>query len=107
MNWTCPWLDDYRLAANSDAHSLAPRCEGREFSAEPDFSRRPARPGTGSDPAAAIDFYPDDDKYCLDGRRNYGAHFAGGTPGEHDGSHPECGKTLMIGYVYRVAYRGG
>ena len=77
MNWTCPWLDNYRLAADSDAHSLAPRCEGREFSAEPDFSRRPARPGTGSDPAAAIDFYPDDDKYCLDGRRNYGAHFAG------------------------------
>lgn len=42
------------------------------------------------------------DKHYLDGRRKYGAHFAGGTPA----NATECGKTVMIGYVYLVAYRG-
>jgi hypothetical protein len=107
MNWACPSLGDYRLAAHSDAHSPGAEVRGpREFSAAPDFfslasAREPAWPG-GRDRLLSSMM----DKRYLDCRRKYGVHFAGGTAGEHDGSRPEYGKTLMIGQVYRVTYRG-
>ena len=102
MNWTCPSIAWRPTLMPIPRHRGAgPRVQrGARFLLDgqrlgPAVARRPR-----STSIAMMD------ECCLDGRK-YGVHFAGGTPGEHDGSHPECAKTLMIGYVYRVAYRGG
>jgi DNA helicase II / ATP-dependent DNA helicase PcrA len=75
MNWTCSSVDDYRLATSSAAHSTRRPERGPARSAQRPISSRGRRPRTCSAARAAVEFYPDDDRHYLDGRRKYGVHF--------------------------------
>ncbi len=104
MNWTCSFLDSYRLVSNSDAHS-APML-GREattFATELDYFSMAQALRTGAGLAGTIEFYPEEGKYHLDGHRKCGVCFEPDQTREHDGICPQCAKPLTIGVAHRVA----
>jgi DNA helicase-2/ATP-dependent DNA helicase PcrA len=77
--------------------------EATTFGTELDYFSMADALRSGSGLAAAIEFYPEEGKYHLDGHRKCGVRFEPGQTKEHDGTCPECGKPLTIGVAHRVA----
>ncbi len=103
MNWRCSSLDRYRLVSNSDAHS--PPMLAREattFDVPVDYFAMADALRTGDGLAGTIEFYPEEGKYHLDGHRKCGIRFEPAQSKAHDGTCPQCGKSLTIGVLHRV-----
>jgi uncharacterized protein (TIGR00375 family) len=103
MNWRCSSLDRYRLVSNSDAHS--PPMLAREattFDVPVDYFAMADALRTGAGLAGTIEFYPEEGKYHLDGHRKCGIRFEPEQSKAHDGTCPQCGKSLTIGVLHRV-----
>jgi len=103
MNWRCSSLDRYRLVSNSDAHS--PPMLAREattFDTGVDYFAMAGALRTGEGLAGTIEFYPEEGKYHLDGHRKCGIRFEPEQSKAHDGTCPQCGKSLTIGVLHRV-----
>jgi len=104
MNWSCSFLDRFRLVSNSDAHS--PEKLGREanlFDCELSYramyeALKYDRGFTGT-----IEFFPEEGKYHLDGHRKCGIVWTPEETLRHDGICPVCGKPVTKGVMYRVS----
>ena len=104
MNWSCSFLDSYRLVSNSDAHS--PPMLGREateFSTELDYFAMAGALRTGAGLEGTINFYPEGGRYHLDGHRKCGVRCEPAESRTLGGNCPGCGKPLTIGVLHRVA----
>lgn len=107
MNWTCSFLDRFRLVSNSDAHS--PEKLGREanlFDTELSYdgiygALKYDRGFTGT-----IEFYPQEGKYHYDGHKKCGIMWNPLETAMHNGICPVCGKGVTRGVMYRVAELG-
>ncbi|MGE5134980.1 MAG: UvrD-helicase domain-containing protein [Gemmatimonadota bacterium] len=103
MNWSCSFLDSYRLVSNSDAHS--PPMLGREatvFSTELDYFAMAGALRTGAGLEGTINFYPEGGRYHLDGHRKCGVRCEPADSRTLGGNCPACGKPLTIGVLHRV-----
>jgi uncharacterized protein (TIGR00375 family) len=104
MNWTCSFLDRYKLVSNSDAHS--PDRLGREanlFDCELSYdgilsSLRGERGFDGT-----IEFFPQEGKYHYDGHRKCGICWDPLETIKNGGICTVCGKPVTAGVMYRVA----
>ncbi len=104
MNWMCSVLDSYRLVSNSDAHS--PPMLGREattLQTDLDYFAIRRALETGDGLAGTVEFFPEEGKYHLDGHRKCGVRFTPAQTRACGGNCPECGKTLTVGVLHRVA----
>ena len=104
MNWTCSFLDNFKLVSNSDAHS--PEKLGREanlFDCEVGY--KPILDSLKGDEGflGTIEFYPQEGKYHHDGHRKCGIRWDPLETEEHRGICPVCGKKVTKGVLYRVA----
>jgi uncharacterized protein (TIGR00375 family) len=103
MNYTCSFLDKYRLVSNSDAHS--PEKLGREANIfDCELSYQGIRDALKYDNGfkGTIEFFPQEGKYFYDGHRKCGICW---TPKEtlaHQGICPVCGKQVTVGVMNRV-----
>lgn len=107
MNWTCSFLDSFRLVSNSDAHS--PEKIGREanlFNAELSYSGMYSALKHGNGFTGTIEFFPEEGKYHLDGHRKCGIVWDPLETAKHGGVCPVCGKEVTKGVMYRVAELG-
>ncbi len=107
MNWTCSFLDRFRLVSNSDAHS--PEKLGREanlFNTELSYDGiyTALKDDRGFD--GTIEFYPQEGKYHYDGHRNCGIMWNPLETAKHNGICPVCRKEVTRGVMYRVAELG-
>ncbi len=103
MNWSCSFLDSYRLVSNSDAHS--PPMLGREateFSTELDDFAMAGALRTGDGLEGTINFYPEGGRYHLDGHRKCGVRCEPAESRSLGGNCPGSGKPLTIGVLHRV-----
>ena len=104
MNWTCSFLDRYRLVSNSDAHS--PEKLGREaniFDTELGYRGIVAALESGEGFTGTAEFYPQEGKYHHDGHRKCGVRWDPLETLRHRGICPVCGKPVTLGVLYRVA----
>lgn len=104
MNWTCSFLDKFKLVSNSDAHS--PEKLGREanlFDTELSFNGiyNALKGEEGFD--GTIEFFPQEGKYHYDGHRKCGVCWDPLETVHHGGRCPVCGKPVTLGVMYRVA----
>ncbi len=107
MNWTCSFLDSFRLVSNSDAHS--PEKIGREanlFDAELSYSGMYSALKHDKGFTGTIEFFPEEGKYHLDGHRKCGIVWDPLETAKHGGICPVCGKEVTRGVMYRVAELG-
>lgn len=103
MNWRVSFLDRYRLASNSDAHS--PSKLGREatrFSCEPDYFAIRQALKTGEGYEGTVEFFPEEGKYHLDGHRACGVRLDPKETLAHEGRCPACGGRVTVGVAHRV-----
>lgn len=106
MNWMCSHLDQYTLIANSDAHS--PEKIGRNaniFNTELSYKHiiQAISDGNGRTFEGTVNLYPQEGKYHGDGHRKCDINWSPIETLKHDGICPECGKTVTIGVLNRVA----
>ena len=107
MNWTCSFLDNFRLVSNSDAHS--PEKLGREanlFDTELTYdgiynSLKNDKGFTGT-----VEFFPQEGKYHYDGHKKCSIMLNPLETAKHEGICPVCGKEVTKGVMYRVAELG-
>lgn len=107
MNWTCSFLDSFRLVSNSDAHS--PEKIGREanlFDAELSYGGMYSALKFDRGFIGTIEFFPEEGKYHLDGHRKCGIVWDPLETAKHGGICPICGKEVTRGVMYRVAELG-
>jgi len=107
MNWTCSFLDKFRLVSNSDAHS--PEKLGREanlFDADLSFNGIYNALKYDSGFTGTIEFYPQEGKYHYDGHKKCGIMWNPLETAKHNGICPVCGKDVTRGVMYRVAELG-
>ncbi len=107
MNWTCSFLDNFRLVSNSDAHS--PEKIGREanlFDAELSYSGMYNALKNDKGFLGTIEFFPEEGKYHLDGHKKCGIVWDPVETAKHSGVCPVCGKEVTKGVMYRVAELG-
>ncbi|HPS57602.1 MAG TPA: UvrD-helicase domain-containing protein [Spirochaetota bacterium] len=107
MNWTCSFLDKFRLVSNSDAHS--PEKIGREanlFDAELSYAAMYDALKFDRGFTGTIEFFPEEGKYHLDGHRKCGIVWDPLETAKHAGVCPVCGKEVTKGVMYRVAELG-
>lgn len=104
MNWTCSFLEDFKLISNSDAHS--PEKLGREanlFETELSFSGI-FNALSGKDGfTGTIEFFPQEGKYHYDGHRKCDTCLDPLETLNNNGLCPKCGKPVTKGVMYRVA----
>ncbi len=103
MNWSCSFLDRFRLVSNSDAHS--PEKLGREanlFNCELSYEGiyNALKYDRGFE--GTIEFFPEEGKYHLDGHRKCGIVWTPEETLEHEGICPVCGHPVTRGVLYRV-----
>ena len=104
MNWSCSFLDKFRLVSNSDAHS--PEKLGREanlFDTEISYDGiyNALKYDKGFD--GTIEFFPQEGKYHYDGHRKCNTRLNPLETLENNGLCPVCGKPVTKGVMYRVA----
>jgi uncharacterized protein (TIGR00375 family) len=107
MNWTCSFLDRFRLVSNSDAHS--PEKLGREanlFDTELSCNGIYSALKYDRGFTGTIEFYPQEGKYHYDGHRKCGIMWNPLETAHHNGICPVCGKEVTRGVMYRVAELG-
>ena len=104
MNWTCSFLEDFKLISNSDAHS--PEKLGREanlFETELSYSGI-FNALSGKDGfTGTIEFFPQEGKYHYDGHRKCDTCLDPLETLHNNGLCPKCGKPVTKGVMYRVA----
>jgi DNA helicase II / ATP-dependent DNA helicase PcrA len=104
MNWTCSFLDRFKLISNSDAHS--PEKLGREANLfETEISYESIYNAlSGSDGfLGTIEFFPQEGKYHYDGHRKCGVCWDPLETLGHNALCPVCGKPVTKGVMYRVS----
>jgi uncharacterized protein (TIGR00375 family) len=104
MNWSCSFLDDFRLVSNSDAHS--PEKIGREaniFDCEKSYDNVYKALKYDDGFVGTIEFFPQEGKYHFDGHRKCNICFDPLETITHKGICPVCNKPLVRGVSYRVA----
>lgn len=104
MNWTCSFLDDFRLVSNSDAHS--PEKLGREanmFDTTMSYDGMYRALKTGKGFTGTIEFFPEEGKYHYDGHHACGVSWNPTQTTKHHGLCSVCGKPVTKGVMYRVA----
>ncbi|MFH0976598.1 MAG: UvrD-helicase domain-containing protein [Spirochaetota bacterium] len=104
MNWTCGFLDKFKLISNSDAHS--PEKLGREANLfETEIAYKSIYDAlSGKDGfLGTIEFFPQEGKYHYDGHRKCGVCWDPLKTLEHNALCPVCGKPVTMGVMYRVA----
>lgn len=107
MNWTCSFLDKFRLVSNSDAHS--PEKLGREANLfDTELSYDGIYNGLKDDRGflGTVEFFPQEGKYHYDGHKKCSVVFNPLETAKHEGICPVCGKELTKGVMYRVAELG-
>jgi len=107
MNWTCSFLDRFRLVSNSDAHS--PEKLGREanlFDTALSYEGIYNALKNDSGFTGTIEFYPQEGKYHYDGHKKCGIMWNPLETAKHNGICPVCGKEVTRGVMYRVAELG-
>ena len=104
MNWRVSFLDRYRLASNSDAHS--PGKLGREattFDCDLDYFAIRRALETGHGYAGTVEFFPEEGKYHLDGHRKCEVRLSRRRRRcAHGGRCPVCGEPMTVGVEHRV-----
>jgi DNA helicase II / ATP-dependent DNA helicase PcrA len=104
MNWTCGFLNDFKLISNSDAHS--PEKLGREanlFETDLSYHSIYSALSGGKGFLGTIEFFPQEGKYHYDGHRKCGVCWDPLETLEHNALCPVCGKPVTRGVMYRVA----
>jgi len=104
MNWTCSFLDRFKLVSNSDAHS--PDKLGREanlFDCEQSYRGVYDALRGDSGFEGTIEFYPQEGKYHYDGHRKCGICWDPLETIKHRGMCPVCGREVTKGVLYRMA----
>ena len=104
MNWTCGFLNDFKLISNSDAHS--PEKLGREanlFKADLSYYSIYNALSAGKGFLGTIEFFPQEGKYHYDGHRKCGVCWDPLETLEHNALCSVCGKPVTKGVMYRVA----
>lgn len=105
MNWRLSQLDNLALISNSDSHSV--QRIGREANV---FDTELSYAGIidaikSRDPKKflyTIEFYPEGGRYHFDGHRLCNISFSPEQTKAHGGKCPVCGKSLVLGTLYRV-----
>lgn len=105
MNWRLSQLDNLALISNSDSHSV--QRIGREANV---FDTELSYAGIidaikSHDPKKflyTIEFYPEGGRYHFDGHRLCNISFSPEQTKAHGGKCPVCGKSLVLGTLYRV-----
>lgn len=110
MNRICPFLDNYTLISNSDAHS--PEKLGRNanrFDTELSYDGITGALTVGEPPhfQGTIDLFPQEGKYHYDGHRKCGVRWDPVQTLEHNGMCSECGKPVTVGVMNRVVRLSG
>ncbi len=104
MNWTCSFLDKFKLISNSDAHS--PEKLGREANLfNTDMSYEGIYKALSGDKGfdGTIEFFPQEGKYHYDGHRKCGISWDPLETLRNNGQCTVCGKPVTKGVMYRVA----
>ncbi|HAR64203.1 MAG TPA: DNA helicase UvrD [Candidatus Margulisbacteria bacterium] len=104
MNWTCSFLDTFRLVSNSDAHS--PEKLGREaniFDTELSYQAIYDALKYNRGFLGTIEFFPQEGKYHYDGHRNCNICWDPLETIKHADLCPVCLKPVTKGVLYRVA----
>lgn len=104
MNWTCSFLDSFKLVSNSDAHS--PEKLGREanlFNTELSYEGIYSALKGENGFLGTVEFFPQEGKYHFDGHRKCSVCWDPLETLEHGGICPECKKPVTLGVMYRVA----
>ena len=104
MNWTCGFLNDFKLISNSDAHS--PEKLGREanlFKTDLSYYSIYNALSAGKGFLGTIEFFPQEGKYHYDGHRKCGICWDPLVTLQHNALCPVCGKPVTKGVMYRVA----
>ncbi len=104
MNWSCSFLDRFKLVSNSDAHS--PEKLGREaniFDGEVSYNGIIGSLRGPEGFLGTIEFFPQEGKYHLDGHRKCGVCWNPLETARHGGLCPVCGRAVTKGVMYRVA----
>ena len=107
MNWTCSFLDRFRLVSNSDAHS--PEKLGREANLfDTDLTYQGIYSALKYDRGftGTMEFYPQEGKYHYDGHKKCGIMWNPLETAKHNGICPVCRKEVTRGVMYRVAELG-
>ncbi|MDY6935972.1 MAG: UvrD-helicase domain-containing protein [Spirochaetota bacterium] len=104
MNWTCSFLDKFKLVSNSDAHS--PEKLGREanlFDAELSYEGIYESLSGDTGLFGTIEFFPEEGKYHYDGHRKCNIRWDPLETLLNDSLCPVCGKPVTKGVMHRVA----
>ncbi|MCD6459352.1 UvrD-helicase domain-containing protein [bacterium] len=104
MNYSCSFLDSFRLVSNSDAHS--PEKLGREANLfDTDLSFDGIYNALKYDKGfnGTIEFFPQEGKYHYDGHRKCAIRLNPVQTLENGGLCPVCKKPVTKGVMYRVA----
>ncbi len=104
MNWTCSFLDRFRLVSNSDAHS--PEKLGREanlFNTDKTYEGIFNSLKNNEGFEGTIEFFPQEGKYHYDGHRKCSTCWNPLQTVKNNGICPVCGKPVTKGVLYRIA----
>ena len=104
MNWTCSFLDKFKLISNSDAHS--PEKLGREANLfQTELSYQGIYQALKGDQGfiGTIEFFPEEGKYHYDGHRKCQVSLDPLETIKNNGLCPVCHQPVTKGVMYRVA----
>ncbi|MDY6967675.1 MAG: UvrD-helicase domain-containing protein [Spirochaetota bacterium] len=104
MNYTCTFLDKFKLVSNSDAHS--PQKLGREanlFNTELTYQAIFNALKEDHGFLGTIEFFPQEGKYHYDGHRNCDICWDPLETLKHNGLCPVCSKQVTKGVMYRIS----